>query len=123
MNSYALLAASILAAAAHAADYDALRIVAPGAEATLHDNLGRVTVVVEVEPALGASADERIELLLDGKLAASGTTQRFELNDLARGTHTLQARIAARDGSVLKSSPPVTFHLWQASRLFRPRKE
>jgi hypothetical protein len=118
---WAFLAA--LAGAAHAADHGVARIVAPGDGATLHDNRGRIAVVVAVEPALRAAAGERVELLLDGQVAASEARGRLALTGVERGTHTLVARVTAPDGTVRAVSPPVTFHLWHASRLFPGREK
>lgn len=115
------LLAALGASIARAGGYDDVRIVEPVPEATLHDNLGNVQVRVAVVPALRAG--DRVEVLLDGKPAAAGAALRFELRGVERGTHTLQARVLAGDGKALKGSPPVTFHLWQASRLFPGRRD
>ena len=109
--------------AAQARAYDALRIVVPADGETVHDNNGDVRIVVRVSRPLEAGAGDRIVLLLDGHAAASGRTTRFELKDVDRGTHNLQARVAAADGSVLEASPVVTFYLRRASRLFPNRQD
>ncbi len=103
--------------------YEAVRIVAPAQDATVHDNQGNVEVAVEVMPALRAAAGDRIVLLLDGRIAASGAKARFRLTGVDRGTHTLQAQVTAADGAVLLASAETAFHLWQASRLFPGRKK
>lgn len=108
--------------AAQARAYDALRIAVPADEETVHDNNGDVRVIVRVSPPLDAQAGDRIVLLLDGHPAASGRTTRYELEDVDRGTHNLQAQVAAADGSVLEASPVVTFYMWRASRLFPNRQ-
>lgn len=109
--------------AAHPRAYGALRIVVPADEETVHDNNGDVRVVVRVSRPLDAKAGDRIVLLLDGHAAARGRTTRFELKNVDRGTHNLQAQLAAADGSTLEASPVVTFYLWRASRLFPNRQD
>ena len=98
-------------------------IESPGNEETVHDNLGRVTVSVKVPGAEPASAGIRLRPMLDGK--PFGDVQRtptFRLEGVERGTHTLQVQQLDGSGSVLAESKPVTFHMWQASRLFPGRK-
>lgn len=124
MKQLALLAAAaMLAALAYAGSYDAVRIVAPNPDETVHDNRGDVAVVVGVSPPLDAEAGDRIVLLLDGHAVASGSDARFELKGIDRGTHALRAQVTAADGAVLAASPLVTFHMWRASRLSPGRKD
>lgn len=117
----ALICTAWISCLAHAGDYQAVRIVAPEADVTVHDNSGNLAVTVLVSPPLRVESDDRIVLLLDGKAVASGSAQRFVLRGVDRGRHTLQARVTAADGMVLAASPPVRFQMWQASRLF-PRR-
>ena len=117
------LCALAAAGTVQAAGYDTVRIAAPADETTVHDNLGNVSVLVQIEPALRAAAGERIELLLDDKVVASGPHGRIELASVERGTHALQARVVAADGKVLHTSAAVRFHLWRASRLFPGREK
>ena len=109
--------------AARARAYDAVRIVAPADEETVHNNNGDVTVLVRISPPLEATPGDHAVLLLDSHAAASGRTTRFELRGVDRGTHDLQAQVVATDGSVLGASPVVTFHMWRASRLFPNRQD
>ena len=118
-----MLCAVLVACLAHAQGYQSVRIVAPEPESTVHDNNGNLAVTVSVSPPLRADAGDTLALLLDGKVAASGTMRHFELQGIDRGSHTLQAQVSAADGTVLVSSPQVIFHMWHASRLFRDRQE
>ncbi len=77
-----------------------------------------VAVFVAVEPAFGADIGHTIGLRLDGKLAA----ERFQsgniaLQDVDRGTHTLQAVIFDSTGRIIGESEIVTFHLKRHSIL------
>jgi hypothetical protein len=117
-----LAAAALLAAPAYAGPYDAVRIVAPGQDATVHDNRGNVAVVVSASPPLDVAAGDRIVLLMDGRTVAKGPEAHFVLTEVDRGVHTVQAQVTSADGRILAASPPVTFDMWRASRLFPARK-
>jgi hypothetical protein len=106
---------------AYAGNYSEVRIVAPQADETVHDNSGNLTVKIAVSPPLNAGAGDYLTLLLDNNAVASGTNPSFALNGINRGSHTLVLNVNAADGTVLASSPQVIFHMWQASRKFRDR--
>ena len=123
MNRAALLlACGLLAVAGPAAAYDAVRIVAPPQESTVHDNNGDVAVQVETSPVVDPLSGDRIELLLDGNPVGLQSGDRFELTGVLRGAHTLQARIESADGATIAASAPATFYMWRASRLFPGRR-
>ena len=121
----------------------AVRIVAPLPESTVHDNSGNVSVQIEVSPALDKQSDDLINLLVDGQVVARQQYRRsgdlinlvvdgkvvprqqfgqFKLTGLARGAHTLEARITAPNGKMIAASTPLTFYMWEASRLFPNRR-
>jgi hypothetical protein len=106
---------------AYAGSYSYVRIVAPHADETVHDNNGNLTVKIKVSPPLNTVAGDYLTLLLDNNAVASGTNLSFALNGINRGSHTLQLKVNAADGTVQTSSPQVTFHMWQASRKFGDR--
>ncbi len=114
------LLAATLAAFPAAAQEPAVSIVSPAPETTIHDNSGNLDVVVAVEGALPGGY--QISLLLDGQVVASGTGGHFQLANVDRGAHTLQANVATADGTVVATSPEVTFYMWRASRLFPNRR-
>ena len=92
-----------------------LRIVNPAPQEMVHDNSGRVPVIVT-----GAPRQARLQALLDGK--PHGPPRRapaFELEGVPRGEHTLQVQVLGPGGQELARTPPVVFHVWQASALFR----
>jgi len=112
------LLAILLIGTAQAAE---IAIVQPAHEETIHNNEGDLTVRVQVS---GGAPDGGVQLVLDG--AALAHTYRrddiIELNGIERGTHTLQALLLDAKGEQLAASEPVTFYMWQASRLFPSRK-
>jgi hypothetical protein len=117
-----LISAALLAAPCYAQNYQSVRIVAPEPEATIHDNNGRLTIAIAISPPLRREAGDRLTLLLDDKAVAEGQKLKFRLKNIDRGSHSLQVQVNAADGTVLATSPPVTFHMWRASRLFRNRQ-
>jgi hypothetical protein len=89
--------------------------VQPANEETVHDNEGNVVVQVAVSPTLAPG--NRIVLLLDGRQVSRQPGTTLALSGVERGTHTLQAQVVDTNGATLVASPPVTFYMWQASRL------
>jgi hypothetical protein len=126
MNRFAWLLAAALAGAAlgsplaEAQGRYSIAIVQPADDETVHDNQGNVGVQVAVSPGLAPGAG--IVLLLDGQPVAQETDATFLLSGVERGTHTLEAQVVDASGATLAASQPITFHMWQASRLFPSRK-
>jgi hypothetical protein len=115
-----LIYSALISSPVYADGYQAVRIVAPKAEETVHSNSGYLAVTVAVSTP-SAKAGGHLSLLLDGKTVATGSEQHFVLKGIDRGSHTLRLQVNAADGTVLATSPQVTFHMWRASRLFRSR--
>lgn len=111
---------------AHAADlpqrYQRFAITQPKDGVTVFSNPGHVDVRVAIEPAAELAAGERLVLLLDGQEVAQVRGQEIVLDNVNRGTHELRARIVDSDGATIAEAPPVTFHMWQASRNFPSRR-
>lgn len=128
MDRFAWLLAAALAGAAVSlpglaqapGSYASVAIVQPANEETVHDNQGNVVVQVAVSPSLAPG--DRVALLLDGRSVGAQMDTTFALSGIDRGTHTLQAQIVDANGATLLASRPVTFYMWQASRLFPGRK-
>ncbi len=117
-----LFAAAIAAGVApRAAAQGNIAIVEPAADSTVPSNEGKVTVRVGVPR--GIAPGNQVVILLDGRPVARGAATTFELDGVERGTHTLQAQVVDGSGNTLVASPPVTFHMWQASRQFPSRKD
>lgn len=109
-------------AADNIAAYRLLRITSPHNDQQIRENSGRVEIIVKVQPALQVKAEHRLVLKLDGQVVATtDSEQHFVLENVDRGTHQLVAEIQDRKGKPIKTSPPVTFHLFRYSRLQGPR--
>jgi hypothetical protein len=88
-----------------------LHIAAPQPEQVIHDNEGRIGVVVA-----GLPSGARLQAMLDG--APMGDVQEapaFELEDVPRGLHRLRVVLLDDQGRELASSEDVEFTLWRAS--------
>lgn len=101
----------------------AITILSPAPEETVHDNAGRVPVAVGLGEGV-LEKGQRVRILLDGTPAGRDRARlNFVVRDVVRGEHTLRALLVDAEGNTLASSKPVTFYLWQASRLFPGRQK
>lgn len=97
-------------------------IVSPRQDETIRDNTGAVTVQMVLEPSLNAEAGHQLALLLDGiKQPGNSISSLLQLQNVGRGSHTVQIQVEDAEGKPLASSNVVTFHMKQASRLLRPK--
>ncbi|MCU7904782.1 MAG: DUF4124 domain-containing protein [Candidatus Thiodiazotropha sp. (ex Epidulcina cf. delphinae)] len=102
------------AEAAAAGDYASFEIVQPADDETVRNADGSVPVGLSLSPTLASG--HIIHLYVDGaKLDSDITRTQLILQQLSRGTHTLQAKIVDSQGEPLKDSNSVTFHLRQAA--------
>lgn len=99
--------------------YEALAITFPKHDAAIRDNAGNVAVHVTTSPRLRAELGHRLTLRLDGAAKFSTTDPILQLDNVDRGTHTVQVEVTDKDGQTLATSDPVTFHLQRASVLRR----
>jgi hypothetical protein len=110
-NALACGACLALLGVAHAAP----AIVSPAMDETVHGNTGSIRVVVQ-----GVPAGMHLLPVLDGLPASEPVFDAvFHLRAVPRGTHELSVRLLDADGRTVMQTPPVSFHVWQASRLFR----
>lgn len=95
-------------------EYQSLRITRPQNDVTIHDNAGNLGVAVQVAPALRSG--DSIRLLVDGSSPLEDSTSGgFQLLNVDRGTHQLQAQLLDNLGNVLLVSELVTVHLRRQS--------
>lgn len=105
--------------------YTAISITSPANEASIRNNAGNITVTVSLEPAL--QPGHKLVLLVDGtpKPASDDTADdaekaesapgNFELNNIDRGSHSLEAQVLNEEGKTVISSTPVTVYLHRYS--------
>ncbi len=94
-----------------------LSFVQPGADETIFDNQGNVAVALRVEPPLQPT--QRLALQVDDGAAVETNQPTYQFTGLDRGTHTVHAWVVGADGQTGSPKAAVTFHLRQASTLFR----
>ncbi len=93
-------------------EYEVFRISSPVNDSAVRANDGNITVEVEIRPPLMVKLGHRLTLYLDGKPVLEGENKTtLELQNLPRGTHTLQVVITDRKGNIFKKSEIITFHL------------
>jgi hypothetical protein len=99
-------------ARAAAGEYDNFSIVQPTENETIRNEETNVQVGISLTPKLAEG--HVIHLFVDGtKLDSDIKQTQMTLQQLSRGTHSLQAKIANSEGEYLKESNSITFHLRQ----------
>ncbi|MEH6358623.1 MAG: DUF4124 domain-containing protein [Pseudomonadales bacterium] len=91
--------------------YNKLAIINPADQSTLRDE-HNIVIQVTIEP--GLRAGHQLEFLDNGQpLQTAGKNLSIELTNFDRGSHTLTARIIDKTSKVLKTSKPVTVHIFR----------
>ena len=99
--------------------YSVVSISSPKHDVAFRDNSGLVKITVETKPALQLEFGHRFKLKLDGQLLKeSWKKSSMTLENINRGSHTVQVMVTNKSGKTLKESSAVTFHLHRFSRLF-----
>ena len=108
-------------APAATAEYTRFEITSPGADQTLRDNTGAVTVTFDLDPPLKVERGHKLVVLLDGEAQSPVTDASLTLQNVDRGTHSLQGRIIDGRGQVVTTSETVQIHLHRQSVLLPNR--
>ena len=99
-----------------AAAYTAFDILQPEQQETLWNVAGNVGVSLNIAPAL--QPGHHVGVYLDGELTDLATTaSQFQLTEVFRGLHTMQAVILDNDDGVVLRSLAVTFMVQQTTVL------
>ena len=75
----------------------------------IRSNEGKITALARVTPEL--ASNHRFRWNMDGVAVKDVNSPELRLNNLDRGTHTLQAEIIDADGKIVISSETITFHM------------
>ncbi len=96
--------------------YEGLEFLYPVSDQTIRHNGGRVPFRLALRPQ-GATLAEahRVEILLDGSVAATGNALQVTVGPVDRGPHEVSARIVDAGGNVLARTPTVNFFLLRHS--------
>ena len=114
LSSPAPQSSSVEAQASDGAEYETLAVIQPAPQETLWGTGGRVEIAIGIAPDLQPL--HRLGVYLDGVFGVLQTrATRFEIADVHRGEHTLQAVILDEQDNELLQSAPVTFFVQQTS--------
>ena len=93
-------------------EYDSITVATPAAEETLWNIEGVLNVSLDLQPAL--QTGHRVRVYFDGKQRlVSGTS--FQLQEVYRGVHNLQAEVIDATGKLMIRSVPNRFYVQQTS--------
>ena len=97
--------------------YESLAVQSPGPEETLWNIEGTLTVSLAVTPAL--QAGHQVRVYFDGQARmVSGTS--FQIEEVWRGVHNIQAEIIDDTGKLMIRSKPNRFYVQQNTVIARP---
>ncbi len=92
--------------------YQSLSIAAPAAEQTLWNIEGVLNVSLSLQPAL--QSGHQVRVYFDGTpRMVSGAS--FQLEEVYRGSHNLQAEVIDQTGKLMIRSEPSRFHVQQSA--------
>ncbi len=102
-----------------AAAYPSFAVIQPASDETLWGTGGVIDVALRIGPEL--QPGHRLGYYLDGEFTLTESpSTRFQLQDVHRGTHTLQAVILDEGHEEIVRSSVVTFYVQQTS-IYYPR--
>ena len=93
-------------------NYESLTIASPAPEETLWNIEGQLNVNLNLQPALRPG--HQVRVYFDGEPRTVSGLQ-FELQDVYRGTHNLQAEVINEAGQLMIRSEPSRFYVHQTS--------
>jgi hypothetical protein len=92
--------------------YDSLEVTAPGAEETLWNIEGVLNVSLSLSPAL--QPGHQVRIYFDGNAQMVAGTS-FQLQDVYRGVHNLQAEVLDQTGTMMIRSKTNRFYVQQTT--------
>jgi hypothetical protein len=100
-----------------AAGYDSLSVASPAAEETLWNIGGVLNVSLDLQPAL--QQGHQLQVYFDGTPQPVNGMQ-FQLQEVYRGAHNLQAEVLDANGRLMIRSEPIRFYVQQTT-IVNPR--
>ena len=88
-------------------------IRSPAAEQTLRENSGAVSISADVLPKKSG----KFQLIFDNQVVNTQSNGQFQLENVNRGSHTIQVNFLDNSGKILALSKSQTFYLQKASAL------
>ena len=95
--------------------YTTLEIMQPQDNSSLRNNAGNLPITLQIEPAL--LDGDTVSIKIDGVEVIKARKSTLSLNNINRGSHSLEASIINSHGKILKRSKTLTFHLHRQSVL------
>ncbi|MFQ5468676.1 MAG: hypothetical protein ACE5EH_00070 [Gammaproteobacteria bacterium] len=100
--------------------YEELGFVRPVNNETIRDNAGTVNIELSISPALRINEGHRVVLQMNGKpLGEPANSAHYKIDNLDRGSHSLQAFVIDKKGTKLISSKAISIHVKRHSKLFQ----
>ena len=90
-----------------------IMIHSPAAEETIRNNAGQVQVRFEITPDYPG----KFELLVDNQVVNTKGRMALTLENIERGEHSIEVRLADKTGKIFASSGKQRFYLHKASAL------
>ena len=97
--------------------YQSLTVASPAAEETLWNIAGVLDVTLNLQPAL--QPGHQVRVYFDGTPQEVSGTQ-FQLQEVWRGEHNLQAEVLDESGNLMIRSEPIRFYVQQTT-IVNPR--
>ncbi|MDJ0812463.1 MAG: DUF4124 domain-containing protein [Woeseiaceae bacterium] len=97
--------------------YESLEIASPGAEETLWNIEGTLSVSLALTP--GLQSGHQVRVYFDGEPRMVNSTS-FTINEVWRGVHNIQAEVLDETGALMIRSQPSRFYV-QQNRVRGPR--
>ncbi|MEM7027244.1 MAG: DUF4124 domain-containing protein [Pseudomonadota bacterium] len=101
-------------------DKQIITITQPVNEQTIRDNQGALLIELNIEPRLPTSSSIVVEI--DGIEKYKGKATKFDLLNIERGSHTIQAFLIDQLGNKVVSSDSAVFYMHRASKLLREQQ-
>jgi hypothetical protein len=93
--------------------YESLVVSNPGAEVTLWDIAGTLSVSVAATPAL--QGNHQVRVYMDGGAPQVVSGLNFQLDEVWRGVHNIQVEVIDQTGKLMIRSQPNRFYVQQNS--------
>lgn len=100
-------------------NYESINIASPGAEETLWNIGGTLTVSVNLRP--GLQPGHRVRVYFDGGEPTLVTGTSFEIPEVFRGVHNIQAEVIDQGGQLKIRSQTNRFYVQQNTVITRAR--
>jgi len=91
-------------------DYELISIVSPDNNQVMRSTDGQADISIELRP--GLQSGHKIRIYLDGTQTANDLeTTQITLQNIDRGTHSLEVSVIAKNDKEVLRSSAVTFHM------------